>query len=404
MSDGKSVAIIIDDLTEFYGIRDAIDNLIRNNIDVDLYIPRNYSDELKENTLKTILQLGYTAYSEFDAKKRYKILLEPYPIADDGELNFEFRIKYRYAPVSVKPNPVCSPEWNLPYDAFIVYNKKDADIFSVYGRVYIVPYSKFFEFKKINNRGKPNLLYLPTFGDISSINDIDQQTVAQLKQEYNVIIKAHHAVQYRQDERENYYKLKKLADEFYDSDTPLVNLLAKSDVVLSDNSSAVFDAIYSETPVAIFSDRQKLNLRRLVYINTFQYELVSKGVIPCATKSAQIMRVLDQAIEKLPEQNKIKYDTFVFDEDNSSSHFVTVIKEYLSKDRRNSLHDASKDILLNSWKSVYASANEVKGLRSKAERLEQEVGRVTSRYEDSASWRITKPLRKVKYLVGKIGK
>lgn len=391
MSDapGDEVAIILNDLTEFYSIRDAIDEILKSDICVDILVASNYSKKLASETERAIKNAGYRVASV--SKKHYKILLEPYPSKEGDILKFDYRIKFRYAPISTKINPVYSPSWNLPYDAFIVHSKRDADAFSVYGEVYLIPYFKFSNFKKLKHHGKPNLLFLPTFGGVSSIEDIDNSTINTLKRKYNVIVKAHHAVQYKDGESDNYEKIKNIADDFYESDTPLLALLAEADVVLSDNSSAIFDAIYAEIPVAIFSSKHKLNQKKLGSINTPQFELAETGVIPCAEVGEQIDDTLTRAITLLPDQKKLKEGMFVFESDESPIRFVSVIKIYLSRNKDQDTIYRSRELLRYSWQDGRNAATKIADLRQELTRLQNKI----ESYENSKSWRITKPLRVV---------
>lgn len=402
MSFDRDVAIVFDDLTEFYSIKDSIDELINSNVKVDLYVLGNYSNGMSSETERRISSLGYEVLTDFTGENRYKVLLEPYPLINGDNVHYDYRIKYRYSPVCAKPDPVYTPEWNMPYDAFIVYSNRDAEVFSVYGKTHTIPYKKFSNFKKETVKGKPELLYLPTYGDVSSVDMFDKKTADRLKEKYNLTIKSHHAIQYRDDEKHNYEKLKALADNFYDSDTSIVELLSTADIVLSDNSGAIFDAIYSETPIALLSDVEKLNSRKLGEIDTLQYELVKNGVVPCAHRIEDVEQVLSLAYDLLPEQKEVKLNIFGIEAESES--MMEVIDYYLSKNKDDDLHLKSKHILQSSWYEGNASKEARELFAQENATLKRDVKMIYSQFEESISWRITRPVRSVSSLIKRIYK
>ena len=80
-----------------------------------------------------------------------------------------------------------------------------------------------------------------------------------------------------------------MADEWYDLNTSLSYLLSKSDVVLSDNSGAIFEALYNDVPVAIFA--KNIN-KKLGNFDTIQYDLVTSDIIPYTNNPDDIFKIL----------------------------------------------------------------------------------------------------------------
>ena len=99
----------------------------------------------------------------------------------------------------------------------------------------MVPYWKYYNFKREkNNQQKPTLLILPTFSaDVSCISLFNNTTINNLKKHYHIVSKSHHATHFNSDNNDSFKKLQALSDDFYDSDTTIVELLQKSDIVLS---------------------------------------------------------------------------------------------------------------------------------------------------------------------------
>lgn len=98
---------------------------------------------------------------------------------------------------------------------------------------------------------RKSLLYLPTHGNLSSF-EIVLPALRDFVNSYNIIIKPHHLTMYC--ERDRSQLLASLleggltvVDDFAD----ITELLQTSDVVLSDNSGAIFDAVLAEKPLVL---------------------------------------------------------------------------------------------------------------------------------------------------------
>ena len=372
----NSIALLFDDMTEFWVMKPYVDELVREGMQPDIIVQGWEDNRGLEETYRKIKSLGYKP--KRTTTKKYKILLEPYPVGRAQGVEAEYRLKYLYAPIIAKPDPSLSPEYNMPYDAIFTFSKRDAEIHSVYAKTYIIPYKKYVDFKREKHGGKPNLLYLPTFGDdVSSIGDL-AVALRKMKQKYTLQIKAHHAVEFRADERERLQMLKDMADEFFDSSTPLSDLLKLADVVLSDNSGAIFDSLFAGVPVAIYSKNP--NARCLGGVNTYQSILVHSGVIPCTSKASEIPRVLKKAAGKKVVQNKLR-SQLLSAKQNNYVDFLNVMKDYLMRDPLADEYHQAHKILYEDW---LQSRWQIDDLR-----------RRVNRYERSFSRQVTKPLRKI---------
>jgi len=395
----SNVAIVFDDVTEFYVMRPAIDDMKKNKIQVDIIVPFDSGYHgLAEHTLNKIIELGYKPMNDAPKNKTYKVLLTPYPnLSIVNRIKYIYHLRYPYGAISAKPNPVFLPEWKIEYNGIFSFNSYEPSFLDAYGTKYhIVPYWRYQNFKKDNTKKtKPNLLILPTFGtDTSCIKFFTKSSIQAIKSHYNVISKAHHATHFNSDEDDSFSILQELSDEFFDSDTQLDSLLKKADIVLSDNSGAIFEAIYAGIPVALFC--KNLNQRKLDHINTLQYDLAQKQIIPYTDQPNQILPMLQNIKPFIPKQSAIRKQLFPPFKDNSASAFTTVIKEYLSldplKDYRKTIHDQ----LINKIKKDEST---IDLLNQKIATLELQVAKQSEEINNlyqSTSWKITKPLRSIK--------
>ena len=362
------VAVHIDDMPEFYHIRHGVDALMEEGIPVDFIVSSKHSDmhtlhgkqSLLDETYHEIVRHGYDPIREIDESIRYKVLLEPHPSEKyylPAKLNHEFRIKYKYALISAKLKTTFSVARNIDYDAILCYTKREAEILSAYTKTFLVPPMRYKNFIKDSSRPskKPTLLYAPTFGYVSSIDTIEN-ALHTLKKDYYIIVKSHHMTQTREIGRID--SIRAIADEYYGQAADLAELLQKTDVMLSDNSASIFDAIYAEVPVAIFNHTDDLlNEYRIGRLDTYHSRLVEKGVIPYANNTGDIGRVLKAAVEN-KEKQKLEKTDFAVSEDGVSG-FVDVIKYFLSQNRDDSEYYALRDVIVDARRQQVARIEEL---------------------------------------------
>lgn len=333
MKKERNIAITIQNFVQFYSIKKVIDEIIDNGLKVDIYVPIAKDSwgvkEMFDDIYQHLLKLNYSVKRK-PSNKKYKILLEPYPMDYYFTFNYEYRIKYKYSIISAKPFPTYRECDNFCYDAILCYSTYEAEILSNYSQTYIVGKPMYSGFKKaIVKKDKPILLYLPTYGDLNSIVDISDEVV-KLKEHFKVITKAHHGTNYFDYESNKIKILNNMFDEFYDSSMPLDELLKISDVVLSDNSGSIFEALYTGVPVAVFS--KNLEECSLNGFDSYQYRLIKEKVIPYTSSSNEILKILNEALSKkiINKQECLSRNIFPLKGKKGLNAFLIVINNYLN--------------------------------------------------------------------------
>ena len=388
----NNIAVVCDDLTEFFVIQGAIDRLTKLKIPVDIIIPYDSGyNGLAEHTLKAIQKAGYSPKNDAPKNKQYKILLTPYPgLKVVRRIKHIYHLQFPYGALSSKPVPTYLPDTRLDYDGIISFNLYDQDFLGAYGaKVYPIPYWRYHNFKKEpKTTKKPVLLILPTFGeDTSCIGDLTTEVINDIKKHFYVITKAHHAIHFGVDGAEALEKLKSLADEFYDSDTAIDDLLKKADIVMSDNSGSIFEAICAKIPITLFA--KDINSRRLKTIDTLQYQLVQEGFIPHAKKPEEILPMLLSIKSYSKKQLSLYNRLFLEQTPDPYQDFIKIINHYLSLDETKDCRKVLHDIMVKEWY----------GNREIIKRQEKEINDYRQHilaFENSTSWKITKPIRKIK--------
>jgi CDP-glycerol glycerophosphotransferase (TagB/SpsB family) len=149
--------------------------------------------------------------------------------------------------------------WKRDFDLILAYGERDHNFYSLLTQSQIIGNPKFDDWfkdeldytlttnlKKRLDSGKKNVVYLPTHSDLGSIDDLADQLKA-LTDEYNVLVKLHYYTV--REEKERVEKLKHGKIILLNDDTDLLPLLKLADVVVSDNSSAIFDVILADKPI-----------------------------------------------------------------------------------------------------------------------------------------------------------
>jgi len=104
-------------------------------------------------------------------------------------------------------------------------------------------------------RDKKTILYLPTWSQTSSINDFNS-AIKTLSNDYNVIIKMHHLTDIF--ETKNRQKLlNSNPKNTFGANDDLIDLMAEADLILSDYSGAIFDAINLGKPIVLLQPNSK---------------------------------------------------------------------------------------------------------------------------------------------------
>ena len=177
---------------------------------------------------------------------------------------------------------------------------------------------------------KKTILYLPTHGELSSYELFVKNcrpVISALSEEFNFIIKPHYHL--TTDIAGLDDKLKNLGViSFFDRELDPVNLFHFADVVLSDNSGAIFDAVLADKPLVLWdSIEDKASLTRQAYITprgirgfmtysgSLEQKIKTEGrLAPVIHEFNELPSALRDAEEKEPlfsaERKKIREEVF----------------------------------------------------------------------------------------------
>ena len=377
MKKNEKIAIAMFNMIQYYSVEPGLDELIKQGYDIDVYIPDFVPEDMTADsgyldiynaTYDHIKDKGYNIKRKYNGEE-YKVVLTPYYVKNFFDFKTKYNIKYQYG-VGCKPNITMKVPDNIDYDANICYTTWEREYLQNYGMAFDVGNTKYYKFKKNPKRnGKPNLLYLPTYGSVSSILNI--KAFEQLKDKYNLIIKIHHNTSYLKSEGDKLKGLEDVFDEIYEQDHKLIDLLASADFVITDNSGAIFEALSAEVPVAMFADEVDLSIGEMKAI---QHKLVDMGVILSTSDPNKIIELIDKTNKpsQLKKQLDIKKELFPFSNDDLVKRFVEVIdgfvKDKYSQDYfafHNYFKEQIKQYMKNDkefYEQLVESANRIKYL------------------------------------------
>lgn len=217
--------------------------------------------------------------------------------------------------------------WRYLCDLNLVYGRYSYDRVSHYSPCAMVGNPRFdrwfenrLEQSKIDSvrskldPSKKTILYLPTWGELSSMTEFGD-AVAALSQDYNVIAKVHHKTDSHEASRKMTLNQSGVQEIFGASDDLLV-LLSVADLVLSDYSGAIFDAINVGKPVILlqrtpealaFMGVEKFGLESIEYA---QRHMIGPTLSSSAALAETVHSVFARHIDFSDKNNKLKQQCF----------------------------------------------------------------------------------------------
>jgi hypothetical protein len=243
------------------------------------------------------------------------------------------------------------------YDLTLAHGSRDAAKFSLLCPTDIVGLPKFDDWfsgrvgtvspkvKEYLSPKKPTLLYLPTHSDLCSIEYVTP-VFAELATKYTIIAKIHYATARVEDFR------RKLLEEapclVVDDREDILPLFACSDVILSDNSSAIFEAMLADVPVVVTDfwtpeyltgphQRQRRQSggaqSALSYPGSLEQVIKRDGSVVTCTEVSQLVGAVDEACADTKERKEKRReisDLFTFRDGTCGERAASAIETLLT--------------------------------------------------------------------------
>jgi ADP-heptose:LPS heptosyltransferase len=321
---------------QFFAVKPLLEALIENNIEFMCFTPKVNQEQRKQMfdlTYELVRKSRFPVTRNIDSVYT-KIYLAAWPTAN---IEYKYLLRYTYSLLSAKPNPVYLPDSLRRYHGILTQNRAEYEMLKVYSATYFVSNLKYIGWKKQKTNGK-TILYLPTWntasmGEIGKINSNEEILPALEKLKgagYYIIVKAHPLTLSDPEAKTSTHFLKNYADEYYESDTPIQELLAKSDIVISDNSGAIHEALYSNIPVIVYGHNTEK--RRFGEILPMHHKLIQQKLIENPKTTEDILDAVKKGLSETYLKQQIKVSDSLFCKDYSESAisgWLDVIMKYL---------------------------------------------------------------------------
>ena len=122
---------------------------------------------------------------------------------------------------------------------------------------------------------KKTILYMPTWGDLSSF-DLYIEAILSLSDIYNILIKLHHNTDFLETKRVSTLNKKNI--HFLGANDDSLELISVCDLVISDYSGAIFDALYCDKAIVLL-DLPDAILHKSRKIDKYSLEFTQRDTI-----------------------------------------------------------------------------------------------------------------------------
>src|SRR3989338_1587027 len=239
------------------------------------------------------------------------------------------------------------------FDLILAYGEYDHAFYSLITKSVVIGNPKFDDWfndsldmhgisdvvRRLNPK-KKTVLYLPTHSDLSSIDEL-AGSIREAGEKYNVITKPHYYTP-----REEPQRVEKLADPniiLLQDDADLLPLLKIADVVISDNSSAIFDAVLADKPIIVANlhspeyldtAHQKERMYRrgvgdpLTYSGSIEQRIKKDGTVEAITSADELLPAIARVLahdDKSAKRKKLAGRLFAYRDGNAGKRGADAI-------------------------------------------------------------------------------
>ncbi|KAF6656781.1 glycosyltransferase [Paenibacillus sp. EKM301P] len=330
MNMNRSIAFVIHNLVLYETIKPLIEECEKKQIVCDIYVPHIEEDDWGDMSLDTYHYLQNNGIkvtlTSAVPDKAYKIAFYPYlPYYLEVKSDYKFRYQYGMA----KPN------WNLDtwsrnFDFIFCNGLYDSSVLAAYTQTEIVGMIKYAKFQRMKREtDKYNLLYLPTYGNESSI-ELVMNHIEEISDTFNMKVKLHHGTSFLEHDRVSL--VKSHVPEVLDHKASLVHLIEEADVILSDGSGAIFDALFTDTPIVIFQHPQTESFEGILPL---EEQIVQQNIVPFVSDNDNIKQTLLNAIldeQLIQQRRKFTLEMFPVKGRETIDKCMDVINRFLQDD------------------------------------------------------------------------
>jgi len=369
-------------------------------IDGGRFFPNPPPPEIIENCIRTLQEQGvYFRVLYYEDYRRQKYLVDFFSnykalvgLWRSGCLVIPQTDKARKVHMNYGAGKELTMFWSRhrDWDLYLCLGPRVYEIIKLFTWAEIVGYPKFddwfndtvdenavSEIKKKLDPSKKTVLYLPTHGDLSSIDAL----AGELRKNtslYNILVKPHYYTPLEEPDR-----IKKLQHNgiiLFQDESDTLPFFKVADAVVSDNSSAIFDAILADKPVVVTDflseeylndEHKKLKSFRfrlpegaLTYSQSIEQRIKRDGSVVALKKAAEFKNAVEQALadgQQFQEaRKKLREEIFAFNDGKCGERAACAIQKLISLERL-----PEKPILYHVFEAEYQVFREYSNALSK---------------------------------------
>ncbi|MEA3571283.1 methyltransferase domain-containing protein [Paenibacillus phoenicis] len=273
----KQLVFVFHNLVTYESLRNVLIELSKREIEFDIIVPTSNNDNnaqrMFEDTARIIkrefpnVRLGVD-----NLNTHYKIAFYPF-LPFFFSVDCDYVVRYQYGIGKASYN---FDVWSMNFDYILCQSPYDYKALRNYTQAKLLGNPKFIkEVDRKSQSEKFSILYMPTYGELSSIDDWFD-FIKTLSQKYYVRIKLHHMTLYYEPERVTKIKEIFKDEDIFTHEHLLSTLYESTDLVISDTSGAIFDSVQYGVPVAIIKKNQQVYQEEQISLEEL---LVSEGKV-----------------------------------------------------------------------------------------------------------------------------
>ncbi|ADU31852.1 CDP-glycerol--poly(glycerophosphate) glycerophosphotransferase [Evansella cellulosilytica] len=328
----------------------------------------------KEHSIK------FSDFEDIFLAEQFDVILAPYYLAGFQLLDkniLKVRLMYGYAKDSWN-----YAEWNKGFDLVLAYGPYASKKLNQFTEVKNIGHPRFKDKYKENvvdisgkiftrEGDKPILLYCPTWSDLSSLEKFMEKKEIFLE-DFTLLIKLHHG-----NSSSDLFNLSKAQNIYYFNETTdLFDLLYLCDVILSDYSGSIFDAMLLRKPIVLLDSYDKdikdsgyLNISEMKNVavysqshrdeNNTSLDIKVRGVLPHARKISDVIELIKNysSGKDLPYEGLVK-ELYSYQDNNAPIRAANAIDELIENKKNYRKYGDDSFYLLNTIKiNCFLNAN-----------------------------------------------
>lgn len=177
-------------------------------------------------------------------------------------------------------------------------------------------------YARVLDTSKKTIVYAPSWGELSSFK-LYIEEITKLSLFYNVLVKLHHNTLLLANKHQNYEKLYPNLHFFYEGED-LLSLISVADIVISDFSGAIFDAIFCKKPVILFSiplvDQPKLD--------KFSLGIAHRSALGYEVSSPERVAItVEKALTEQKLADKMLYQQLFMGNENATQQVIDALQQ-----------------------------------------------------------------------------